>query len=336
MSLVHEKQYPSPRSQGCLGRVAVGRHQPPLVCTLDEEVSRRHNSPPRSQHSFGPARELRCTGVPRCTQGEEACHRSDPSRRPQCLFRIFTGLTPITRPERSPWSAGAYSIAGIPCPYVNPGHRCGEKAHLPQKLRPATSGTVLCHSVRRPVRFTEWKGRHSEQGLAGRGYGWRPWVRCPPGLNRLIFVTGTGTVRESGRFTTGRLREVFSADPRPSFACGVDTALAGARVAPASLESRPGTGTARPHLERITWLHFRAPWNFVRPHVRFTRRVEPVIRFTGGSIHPASYEGSRAEAEGYRLHIDPPSSSETTPSSSSRARPPTDTPNPSTHSCGSS
>ena len=74
-----------------------------------------------------------------------------------------------TRPERSPCSAGAYSVAVLLLRTFTPGHRDEGKGR-----------TRLC---------------------------WRPWARCRQVLIGVWSSRVAGTVSESGRFTTARLRE---------------------------------------------------------------------------------------------------------------------------------
>ena len=121
-----------------------------------------------------------------------------------------------------------------------------------------------------------------------------------------------GTVSESGRFTTARLREwVSRRSPNVCYARGQPPGAAPCNAA----EVRSLGGQSRllafaGGSASSSRLHFLALWNVVRPRVRFTQRQSRILvslvsqLLTGGADEKTLREKTR---EGFRLFYSPPS-----------------------------
>ena len=91
-----------------------------LSCTL------RHQSRSLGQATVSPVTHARC-----CTRGEVVCRHHHSSHQSQYFVELYWPDPSMasqlecshTRPERSPCSAGAYSVAGLLLRTFTPGHR---------------------------------------------------------------------------------------------------------------------------------------------------------------------------------------------------------------------
>ena len=234
--------------------------------------------------------------------------------RSAATFRHASSRSDATAPP--PWSAATFIVCCAACSFACAG--CGFAAV------PGGGGRVTRHGdAWGPGQSGPQGGRRSpSRRVRQHGQGvCAPWVRC-----RQVFIgvwssRVAGTVSESGRFTTARLREwgqptVAQRLLRPGTATWGRVHAMRPRCGPWG--GRAGSSHCWGSREQFP-VALLALWNVVRPRVRFTQRQSRILvslvsqLLTGGADEKTLREKTR---EGFRLIYSPPRASASAPRSS--------------------